>query len=353
MSNVLQFNFHNIVGLRIITDDPQASEFFSAEYKFAQRGVPDNLPYVELQWKHAGFPLPVGPGYKFKVHKVLARWFYKVSISDQVISIDCIGNRWALPMVHHMLVHHSLRYLASLRGFLLLHAAAVVYQGQSLILTGPGGRGKTTTSSLILATADLNWQLHADDYVFLGERASFSYATRSHLYLDLLQWLPKLWNSLSIGERIRLLFLGKLRLFTHDGIKWPVRIEADRLWIERTLSTNASPAALVLLRRVDYGNTQVVPLHREDSPVKLLLEMNFEEASRFIRLLSATLPSDQLSGLVESWKHREEELLAGICESVPVRWLDLPRTPANESTYGETLTEALLPLFRNEGKTYC
>ena len=90
-------------------------------------------------------------GYTFHQHKLLARWGYRMQVSPERIELDVIGNRLSVPMVHHMLLHPSLRYLSARQGVLLLHAGAVSHLGKSLIFTGYGGAGKTTTTALVPA----------------------------------------------------------------------------------------------------------------------------------------------------------------------------------------------------------
>ncbi len=61
-------------------------------------------------------------------------------------------------------------------GYYLLHAFAVVKEGQAILLVGPSGSGKTTTGLHLL---EQGWQLLANDVVLLEERADGVYALPS------------------------------------------------------------------------------------------------------------------------------------------------------------------------------
>jgi hypothetical protein len=260
-----------------------------------------------------------------------------VEINPSEIDLQVYGNRMAVSMVHHMLVHPSLRWLAAGNGTLLLHAGAVVKNGKSLIFTGKGGAGKTTTTSLVLASA-AGWQLHADDYVFLGGGQSLAYVTRSHLYRDLLKWVPEIGTRLTTWERIRLEFFGAIREYSGERLKWAVRLGPERLWPGKAIAETATPAAILLLERAAISTPELVPVSDLADTVDELLEMNFGEARHFLTLLKKAGALDEQ--WLAAWKASEQALLSKILAVTPVYRLVLPLSQS-----AEDVKASLLPVL--------
>jgi hypothetical protein len=324
----LRFCFHDLIGIEVVTDHPLVESFFAAEYQHHRvERFPDGIPYVRLKFGLCAFPLVVVPvGYQRHVHKLLARWAYRMSISDNHIEIDVIGNCWAIPMVHHMLVHPSLRYLSSKHDVILLHSGSVAFSGKSLIFTGKGGTGKTTTTSLILAYGSPAWAGHSDDYTFLVPGpGSWSYQTRSHLYWDLLNWVPELAGRLSYFERVRLAVLGLFRSATQGGLLWPVRLPFDRLWPGKVVQIQASPVAVILLERSPIQSPQLKRLSSDKMPVDDLIEMNFWEARHFIALVKQAGVFSDPDTWIGQWRLDEYNLLSKRLEEISVYSLELPQ----------------------------
>ncbi len=321
----LYANFHDVVGVEIETQRAEAREFFSAEYAMhLVDGLPKDMPRVYLRFQPS-LGLFAPKGYIFHAHKGLARWAYRLQFDADKILIDVYGNRMAIPMLHHMLVHPSLRYLASQRDVLMLHAGAVADDKYSLILTGHGGAGKTTTTSLLLSSKDANWGLHADDYVFLRTGPySLAYLTRAHLYRTLLRWVPDVATRLTPWEHMRLEFFGRLRSWSGERIKWPVRLDLRRLWPERSTHMRAHPVALVILERSDISVPQVVPLDETTFPFDALLQMNFYEARHFIHLVRKSAVVGDVDAWLDAWRAREQTLLRQISRQIPSFTLRLP-----------------------------
>jgi hypothetical protein len=323
----LLINLHNLVGLSIETTSSAAYRFFSAEYAHhLTEELPVKIPKVVLRFKESKiFSIP--DGFVFHSHKVLARWAYKLVISESYFEINVIGNRKSISMIHHMLVHAAVRALASFENTLMLHAGAIVKDGKSFILTGQGGAGKTTTTSLLLANGK-EWLLHADDYVFLSPNhkpKSLAYLTRAHLYRDLLSWVPGLRLKLTVFERMRLNIFSLIRAWSDEQLKWPTRLDLKRLWPDNDFAFEASPAGLFILERAEFERPQLIPLKFEEHLLNSLITMNFNEARHFILLLCKSNALQDCDMWIMDWKLREKRLLNAFMNKSPLYKVCLPK----------------------------
>ena len=322
----LFFNYHDLVGESITTEDPGAARFFAEEcHSHRVDSLPPDIPQVELNFHPLSGRVPAG--YVRASHKVMARWAFQLSVQPDRVAIRAYGNPLSVPLIHHMLVHHGLRYLVSYRDALMLHAGAVVYRGRSLILTGQGGVGKTTLTSLLLSRGGSEWSVHADDYVFLTSAGeSLAYLTRAHVYRSLLTPVPELKQVLTAAERLRLEAFWRLR--TLAGIKLPVRIPLARLWPGRPVVEKAIPAALVVLQRGEVSQPVLRQLSPEQAPIDDLLEINFGEACNFLNLAMRSLPAPVWISMVEQWRRNEQAILQQVVQRIPVYSLTIPQLAA-------------------------
>ena len=305
------FKFHNLLELEIDTKDKRTISFFMQEYQpYLVDQLSGDMPRVFLRFQRAFLPKII-KGYTLYSHKLFANWAYKVKIiSDQQIEIDVYGNSLSISLVHHMLLHPSLRYLSSLQGVLMLHSGAVAYGQESWLFTGYGGAGKTTTTSLLLKALGKEGLLHADDYVFFSpEPRTYSYLTRSHLYWDLAKWLPALKKVLSVKELIALWFWGKLRDASREQIKWPVRVGFDRLWQGYEHLREATPAGVIWLEKSYDGTVSLDAFEPDTDELNKLVEMNFYEARHFLALLMKNSSIRGYEQWLDEWILRERELL--------------------------------------------
>lgn len=318
------YNFHDLVGLRVTTDASFAADYFHAEYGPAAGTNPTGSPTVTLHWTESILPRRPGASYRLKIHKGLARWYYRIRLEPQEILIEAVGNRMAVPMVHHMLVHGCLRYLCSAQDAMMLHAAALTQGGRSLVFAGSGGVGKTTVSSILLDQGEPGWELHADDYVFLSsEGDTYSYASRAHLYSDFLHGVPSASDKLSARQRVHLKVFGTVRRVTGGRIKWPLRVEPRLLWPERASAPHAQLQALLLLESGRAEEVSLEPISDSAALVDRLLHVNFFEARHTIELIAGFYSPP---GYLEQWQSRERETLRRALEDAPAYRLTIPET---------------------------
>ena len=324
------YNFHGLVGLRVRTDSSFAADYFAAEYGPAAGAIAAELPSVVLRWMDSSLPRRPGPDYRLKIHKGLARWFYRIRLEPQEILIEAAGNRTAVPMVHHMLVHGCLRYLCSAQDAMMLHAAALAQGGRSLVIAGSGGVGKTTVSSILLDQGGPGWELHADDYVFLSSAAdTHLYPSRAHLYADYLKAVPSVTNKLSARQRAHLNAFGTVRRVSGDRIKWPLRVEPEVLWPDRASTSHAQLKALLLLESSRAEEVNLEPISDSAALVDRLLQVNFYEARHTIELIEGFRSHPEY---LEAWQSRERETLQRALDNAPAYRLSLPPTASIERT---------------------
>lgn len=344
--NEVTFNFHGRFGLRIRTDNLRVLDFYRAEYATATGPIVPKSKVVTLVWRKA---IPKGNltyHYSFHAHKFLARWFYHVDLTPNEVEIQAVGNSLAIPMVHHMLVHPSLRYLCAMDDTVLLHGSAVARKGRSIVFTGPGGTGKTTMSSIMLARGGPHWEIHADDYVFLEPgRSSLAYVTRSHLYLGLFTWLPNLKKRLSVRDKMHVEFFGRLRSLTQERIKWPLRVSYHELWPGYRVAERAGLAAIVVIKRSPIDRPELSEVDDLDHLLEELMSMNFREARSFLLLMSKGFHTSPGTGWEADWRAAERKLLSARLEEAPIYQLELPEVDADRERFSKELLETLSPLI--------
>lgn len=347
MSQELEFNFHDFVGVEIRSEDLKVINFYLQEFHHSAGKMTSLSPKVRLHWERRAFFDRIPKGYQLHIHKLLARWAYRITFNREEIQIHAMGNEFAIPMVHHMLVHPAMRYLSSLQNVLMLHGSAVVKDGRSIILTGKGGAGKTTTSSLLLRYGGTDWQLHADDYVFTApDMQTKGFLTRSHLYRDILNWIPDIRKVFTPWERLRLEFFGRLRSITGDGLKWPVRLSEDRLWPNHSWAKSAELGAVILLRRMGGDELELTQAQVDDTLVEELLEMNFNEARHFCTLIDKAVETGLPGDWLIEWQSREKQLIRENLQKAQIHWLDLPSRP-DVDQIGRDLVNKLTPLMNS------
>ncbi len=346
-SEPLYFNFHNLVTVEVRAAEPEDRAFFEAEYQHHRSdGASPGRPGVILRVRR-GLSLPGLPqGYTFHQHKLLARWGYNIQVDPERVELDVVGNRLAVPMIHHMLLHPSLRYLSARQGVLLLHAGAVAHLGRSLIFTGYGGAGKTTTTALLLAGGGADWSPHGDDYIFLGPGpSSLAYMTRSHLYSDLLRWVPEVAGRLNAGERPRLELFSLIRRWSRDRLKWAVRLPIERLWPGREMAKSARPAAVILLERdLSAQRPALHPVEADEALVGDLIRMNFYEARHFLNLVQKSGSIPEFATWLKGWQDCERALLQARLQEVPVYRLVLPGEVGSPAMFRSVLVGELTRL---------
>jgi hypothetical protein len=331
------------VGLIVNTTSPEASKHFSGEYHHHRFPTIDpNMGQVTYKFKKLKSPFEMpGEDYSLHIHKILSYGWYKINITKHHIEINVIGNNLEISMSQHMLVHPSLRYLSAQTGTLMLHSGAVSKNGKSLIFTGKGGMGKTTTTSLLLST-DVSWKIHADDYIFLNPSPlSFGYFTNSHLYHDLLRWIPELNHRLMLNERRKLWFFGNLRKYSGGGIRLPVRVEPERLWPQNKIEEKAHPCAILVLDREEIDKPYIKNVSDYQSIIDKLVDMNFGEARHFLKLIKRNRSVADFDQWLEDWKVKEREILEQVTLKVPIYYLVLPKSTNNRLDLAENLSKVL------------
>ena len=265
-----------------------------------------------------------------------------MELAENNIILNVTGNRFAVPMVHHMMVHSSLRYLVSYHGAVLFHSGGLAMNGLSILFTGRSGVGKTTTTSVLLSSQNQKWSLHADDYVFLSRnKGSLAYLTRAHLYQELLVWIPSLARRLSAKEKMLLKLFGSLRSLSRERIKWPVRLDLHRLWPAHEICSVGEPVALVLLSR---GSVDEPVLSQEEPGPDLVAElvaMNFHEARHFISLLQRQQLPPETESQIEEWREREKTILTSWIRKVSFYRMVLPRKPMPREMLSRLLADRL------------
>lgn len=350
----LNFNFHGLVAAQVYTSSPQVSAFYEAEYQFHQvEKLDPDTPKVSLNIEYKPGWIPCPTGYTRHSHKALAHWVYRIEFAKNQVNIYASGNYFAISMIHHMLLHPALRYLACKKGVLMLHAGAIALHDSSLIFTGHGGAGKTTTTSLALASGGSEWAVHADDYVFLSPGPqSLAYITRSHLYQDLITLIPELKMRLTRSEQLRLALNNRIRTWSKDQITWPVRLSVNRLWPDHPTARTAAPAAFLIIEKSNDTGLEIGHILPNELPVSALIEMNFSEARHFLNLIRKNRSITDFNSWLAEWQHKEHALLEGLLREIPVYLLKRPVDVQALSSFQDTLMEKITDLVLQKNMEY-
>jgi len=333
----LKYRFHEVAGLRLTGGNPQANHFFKSE--FAYHSVSDNfnlnnIPLIDMGFK-IGLKRPTG--YDHFVHKLVARWSYRMEVSPQHIDLSVVANRISLPLIQHFMLYPALRYISAHHGTLMLHAGAVARHGKSLIFIGKRDAGKTFITSLLLSLGR-GFELHADDQVFLqGTGSSLALQSRVHLKNRYLSSIQELSRQLTQSELIKLGIFESIHRITYGRINLPVRISPQRIWPDHATAKQATPAAIIFLN-TDDNSMGMFPIDNKMQMLDIVIERSLFDARRFINM---TRKSDLEKGkLITEWLDMERELLRRVMSQTPLYALNLP-----DGKVPDALVNTIIPLL--------
>jgi hypothetical protein len=136
--------------------------------------------------------------------------------------------------------------------------------------------------------------------------------------------------------------LGRLREWSGERVRWPVRVPAQRLWPGSTICARAELAAIVLLSKGASDHPTLIPAGRDPAIFDHLHQMNFAEARHFIRF---AWEGDPEAPRLRQWQREERESLKELSEGVPLYRLELPPLRGPRPEMGGRLVEMLQPLL--------
>jgi hypothetical protein len=166
--------------------------------------------------------------------------------------------------------------------------------------------------------------------------------TRSHLYSDLLKWVPEVAERLNAGERPRLELFSLIRRWSGDQLKWAVRLPIERLWPGREMAKSARPAAVILLAR--DPSAQRPSLHAvevNEALVSDLVRMNFYEARHFLNLVQKSGSVPGFATWLEGWQGCEQALLQERLREIMIYRLALPGEAGSPAAFRQALVDEL------------
>jgi hypothetical protein len=142
-----------------------------------------------------------------------------------------------------------------------------------------------------------------------------------------------------LGTRPAEIF-GLVRKYSHEYLKWPVRLDLQHLWSGKSIANQATPAAILLLERADVAAPKLIPVDHPGSTINDLLEMNFGEAGHFLALLKKAGQLDEV--WLAAWKESERALMMKTLADVPAYRLALPYSQAVKD-----VQTTLMPILEN------
>jgi hypothetical protein len=157
-------------------------------------------------------------------------------------------------------------------------------------------------------------------------------------------WVPELGDRLRPSERLRL----RLQWWLRRGleVKLPLRLGAARLWPGRTVAPQAEAAAIVLLQRGAGDQPRLTRLASGALPIEALIEVNFQEARHFLRLVRQADVDAATDRWLETWRSSETETLRALAKRIPAYSLEIPSQSSAVRAGGERLAMSLEALVR-------
>ena len=170
-----------------------------------------------------------------------------------------------------------------------------------------------------------------------------------HIYWKLLKMVPKLADRLSPQERLQLTIFGRIRLWSGNHVRWPVRKDTQEMWPERSFCMNAVPAAILTLRRNKNSEPAGYPITNLPELVNELVEMNFGEARHYINLVNKSGAVSDSTAWLSAWKKREQMLIENRLAEIPAYQLHIPEIAPSHNFSQPALLELLAGLAENNG----
>jgi len=157
-------------------------------------------------------------------------------------------------------------------------------------------------------------------------------------------WVPELGDRLRPSERLRLRLQWWLRRGL--GVKLPLRLGAARLWPGRTVAPQAEAAAIVLLQRGAGDQPRLTRLASGALPIEALIEVNFQEARHFLRLVRQADVDAAANRWLETWRSSETETLRALAKRIPAYSLEIPAQSSAVRAGGQRLAMSLEALVQ-------
>jgi hypothetical protein len=168
---MIEFDLHGVVGLRVLDASPRDAALVAGEFRVFERALArtpdivvrfvDRLDADGLQWIEPGGSGFTADGlFLFRHEKRPARAMLALSELDGSCEIACERGSGPVPLLG-ALVHGA----ALARGYVPLHASAVVHHGVGVLMTAWANGGKTTG---LLALAGAGAHYVADEWVWVA-----------------------------------------------------------------------------------------------------------------------------------------------------------------------------------------
>ena len=181
-------------------------------------------------------------------------------------------------------------------------------------------------------------------FISMNQMSHWHILTRSHMYSDLLKWVPQLSNNITKQEKLAVHLFSTIRKVSSDFFKWPTRISQERLWPNKDLSQRANIAAIILLDRDDIPEPYIRVNTQIQEYAEKLIDMNFSEAKYFIDLVGKIKSSEFTEKWLANWRNIEYELLVERLKQIPHYYLVLPNKITDQLKIKNKITALLLEL---------
>jgi hypothetical protein len=321
-----------------IRGERRARDYFRAEYDSAAVASASGAPAVEAtigaRPDRGGGDGPTHPPQLHGAHK-LARWHASLPLAAEGdtmrVAVDVRGPL-GLALVQSYVIEPLVSLAAIRCGSVLLPGAAIVREGETVLLIGRSRSGKSSLAARALAAG---LRVLGDDQVLINARREcLPFPRRLRLYPDLIRTAPAAFARLRPSVQRRLAALSHVNALTRGYVAPPLSVSPASLSPGAPAKVAPAVGEVVVIRRAPV---EALSSERLD-PGELRTEV--EDVLRAQRAEIFGVPGMQAS--YQAWLDRERAIVAGALDAAPARRVSVPACWSSERAVGALAHELQL-----------
>lgn len=215
---VRNYNIYNSLYINLIDDRDiisQKMDLFAKDYDYFETEC-DHHPDITIiisdfdektdVYLLENDKFAVDSGYLFGKKKYkIAKFTYSIEICKSGSIITKISpNFFANRVIHHLLLDYLINIGLFSKGYSNLHCSGIEKDREAILLTGPGGSGKT---SFALKCLEMNYKLLGDDRIFLKNGIAYPFPESPGIEYDNLNYIKSFIDPWTIVHGSMKLFI--------------------------------------------------------------------------------------------------------------------------------------------------